>query len=296
MARAKEKAELSSRAKSKLEDLNLTVMQHSTAEKLLAEPLSYMPDNRFRRPREMAAIMAEEILVHPGQTIKPEQEQILFLQMNYTKYKLGAYRAKLLRQAVWQQDDMLGLLDWNRKQLELRSKIVTANMGLVLAMAKHVTYSGVEFGDLISEGSMALLRASEKFDASRGIKFSTYACRAIFKGFSRAAKMTYRYRSRFPAQWDPDLETPSFRELLLQQGQAQQIDELQAILRENLADLSGTELSVVRMRFSLDDSDSPLTLKEVGHKLGLTKERIRQIQNRALNKLREVAEHHIIMG
>ena len=63
---------------------------------------------------------------------------------------------------------------------------------------------------------------------------------------------------------------------------------------KNLADLSGIEQSVVEMRFSLDQShQSPLTLKQVGAKLGLTKERIRQIQNKALAKLRVTAEEHM---
>lgn len=287
---------LSRAARKKLDQLKLTALQYTTAEKLLLTPADFMPDRQFRHPSKMAPIMAQDIRVAPGQTLDSHQEPTLFLQMNYSRYKLSCLSKRLLRQGTWQQEDILELLQWNRQQLELRSRIVTANMGLVLAMAKHVTYSGVEFSELISEGSMALLRATEKFDCSRGWKFSTYACRAIFKGFSRAAKQNYRYRNHFPTQWDPALETQEVQAGRREENQAERVDELLAILRDNDAELSGTELSVVKMRFSLGDGDSPLTLKEVGRRLGLTKERIRQIQNKALEKIREVAENRIVMG
>jgi len=292
-----QKTKLSKKAIAKLDALGLTGAERIIVKKLLLTPIDYMPDPQFRRPRQMAPIIAEEIATVPGQTLTPEQEKTLFMQMNYSRYKLSRKRDRLLRKGRWEKEEVLELIRLNKKQLSLRSKIVTANMGLVLAMAKHVTYSGVEFSELISEGSMALLRATEKFDCSRGWKFSTYACRAIFKGFSRAAKQNYRYRNRFPTQWDPALESDRMGAMRRHEdNQIEQITEIREILRENLAELSEMELSVVQMRFSLGNGDSPLTLKEVGRRLGLTKERIRQIQNKALAKLRQVAEQRMVMG
>jgi RNA polymerase sigma factor (sigma-70 family) len=67
------------------------------------------------------------------------------------------------------------------------------------------------------------------------------------------------------------------------------------VLRENLAELSPIEQSVIRLRFSLDRNVSgAMTLKQVGEKLGLTKERIRQIQLKALAKLREATEERMV--
>ena len=71
---------LSTRTRSKLDKLHLSPTQYATAEKLLSSPMAYMADKRFRRPREMATIMAEDVWVGPGQTLTLHQEQILFLK------------------------------------------------------------------------------------------------------------------------------------------------------------------------------------------------------------------------
>ena len=98
------------------------------------------------------------------------------------------------------------LLALKRGELKARTQITQANIPLVLAMAKRCKLAAVDFAELISEGNMALLRSVDKFDCARGFKFSTYACRAILKSFSRVATKTSRYRSRFPVEFDPALE------------------------------------------------------------------------------------------
>ena len=80
--------------------------------------------------------------------------------------------------------------------------------------------------------------------------------------------------------------------------QADLADEFKVIFKENLADLTDIEKSVVKLRFSIgkETSEEPQTLKNIGETLGLTKERIRQIQNNALDKLRVVAEERLIFS
>jgi RNA polymerase primary sigma factor len=293
--RIETKKNISGKISAKMARLNLGSLQQSLLENILAEPIAYMPDPRFRRPSVMEEVLDSEVAVFPGTSLSAAQEEILFLQLNYTRYRMCQIRRRLLRKPSWRQDDLAELLTCYNTQLRCRSKIVTANMGLVLAMARRVNYAGVELTDLISEGSMALLRATEKFDCSRGWKFSTYACRAILKAFSRAAKQSYRYRSFFPAQLDTSLEKDNHVEHRREEVRDDWIDEVRVIMGKNLADLSAIEQSVVQMRFSLNrDSAGPLTLKEVGDKLGLTKERIRQIQNKALIKLRQVAQERMV--
>jgi len=275
----------------KIAKLSLSAAQKKKLERILSEPFAYIPDTRFSRPSVMKPIMAHNVTTSPAAPMRPDDEQILFLQMNYARHRMCQLRRKLLRKSFWQEREVRQLLQLYQKQLEYRSNIVTSNIGLVLAMIHRAAYPGVEHTDLISEGSMALLRAADKFDCSRGFKFSTYACRAILKGFSRAAKQSYRYHRLFCNPFNLSLQKDDTIEVNHAQHQKELVDEVQMIMRDNLADLSNIELSVVRLRFSLpDNQDSPLTLKQVGQRLGLTKERIRQIQNNALEKLRAIAE------
>ena len=279
----------------KIAKLNLPTVQKKAMEDILATTIAYMPDERFSHKSVIEPIMKHQVTARPNIPLSTEDEQSLFLQMNYTRHQMCKHRRHLLRQGQWKEKDVQRLLEEHQDQLEYRSKIVTANMGLVLSMVKRAKYPGIEFTDLVSEGSMALLRAAEKFDCARGFKFSTYACRAILKGFSRTAKQDYKYRSLFPTQLDNSMEKDDKIERDYQESRKELVDEVHAIMNNNLADLSEIEMSVLQMRFSIESEQIiPLTLKQAGAKLHLTKERIRQIQNNALKKMRTIAEERLV--
>ncbi len=285
----------SSRFEDKIQSLPLSTPEKHILDKLMVEAIAYIPGDNFNRPSIMNAILQQEVIITPGKALKKDQEVTLFAQMNYSRHRMCLVRRKLLRLANWDMEDVRELLALNQRQLNCRSQIVTSNMGLVLSLAQKIKYPGVEFTDLVSEGSMALLRSVEKFDFTKGFKFSTYACRAIMKGFSRAAKQFYNYHTRFPAQLDPAMERPDLNEHNRVEHQEDLAHEVDIIMQRNLADLNELEKSVVKMRFSLGDQYSkPMTLKSVGETLGLTKERIRQIQNSALSKLKSVAEERLL--
>ena len=223
-------------------------------------------------------------------TLTTREEQRLFLRLNYARYRMAAlverFAGRRLPTGVVRE-----LLWWHEQTQTTRDEIVRANMPLVLAMAKRTRLGNVDYMELISEGNMALLRSVEKFDCGRGFKFSTYACRAILKSFSRVAMKSSRYRGRFPTEFDPTLEKSSYQEEVREHVEADCVDELRGIIKENTAALNDVEVKVLRARFALGrvdglDGEGPKTLEQVGLLIGVTKERVRQIQNRALEKLR----------
>ena len=222
-----------------------------------------------------------------------EQERDLFLRMNYAKYRLReeAQQARKDRLPIGTARKILKL---HRLESHTRSHLVQRNLPLVLSMAKKTHIRGVDFGDMVSEGNMALLRAVDGFDCSRGFKFSTYACRAIMKSFSRLASKTNRYRSRFPTEFDPAYEKSDWIETQRHEAAAYCTEELVKILQSNSANLSEAELEVIKGRFAFEDGQNRRTLVEMGKILGLTKERIRQIQKKAVGKLRETLEAKLV--
>ncbi|HVZ92921.1 MAG TPA: sigma-70 family RNA polymerase sigma factor [Phycisphaerales bacterium] len=231
------------------------------------------------------------------------EEKVLFLQLNYARHRVSK-----LQEAVRESDSekptaeqARELLKWHRIAEELRVQIAETNLALVLAMAKRTRMSEVDFADLVSEGNMALLRAVDKFDCARGFKFSTYACRAILKAFSRQGMKLSKYRQRFPTDFDPKLEKSNFVEKKRSEFESDAAHEVKRIVTENHADLSDIEKTVIEHRFRLhaepggaESGGKPMTLEQVGQIIGVTKERVRQIQNKALEKIRlELEESYL---
>jgi RNA polymerase sigma factor (sigma-70 family) len=184
------------------------------------------------------------------------------------------------------------ILRWYRVAKVYREQIAETNLALVLAMAKRTRMSEVDFADLVSEGNMALLRSVDKFDCGRGFKFSTYACRAILKAFSRQGIKFSKYRQRFPTDFDPALEKSNHVETVRATHERESADEVKHIVLTNQAELTDVERTVIHHRFGLDGGTErlPLTLEQVGQIIGVTKERVRQIQNKALEKIRTALE------
>ncbi len=279
----------------KIASLKISKFQRKLVMRLLCEPPDFMPDDRFTDPTFAAYIEKETfpILSENEKDTRPEEE--IFLAFNYTRFKLRELCEKMLKSNRWTFQDIKQLLNLYQRQYDIRSAIVANNMGLVLAMSKRINTQDIEFNDLVSEGNMALLRAAEKFDCSRGWKFSTYACRAILKGFSKVAKLNFRYRSRFSVQLEPEMIKDNHTEQTREVKHNDWVDEVRYVVDQNLANLSDIERSVVKMRFyQKGENRKPMTLKQVGEILGLTKERIRQIQNKALIKLRSIVEERMV--
>ena len=219
-----------------------------------------------------------------------EQERSLFLKFNYARFMIAKIQTRLDGRSP-NLKTKRELLEWNQTATRYREQIAETNLALVLAMAKRTRLIDVDFGDLVSEGNMALMRSVDKFDCERGFKFSTYACRAILKAFSRHGMKMSRYRQRFPMEFDPAFEKSDHLANTRAQNDQECADEVRHIVLNNDADLSDVELAVIEHRFGVgNEADEPLrrtlTLEQVGQIIGVTKERVRQIQNKALAKLK----------
>ena len=279
------------------------------AAELLADEIDFMDSPEFRKPgaerriydlappvprpsvtwyRPMMDTIGEPgQRRHEGIVLTAAQERVIFTQFNYARYRMRRIQ-KALRGRAPNADEVRELLRWHATATRLREQIAETNLALVLAMAKRVRLGENEFADLIGEGNMALMRSVDKFDCGRGFKFSTYACRAILKAFSRHGIKLAKHRQRFPVEFDPALEQGEGIRAVRVQGERQDVAELREIVEQNRAELSEVERAVVMHRFALEGSDQGRqpTLAQVGRLIGLTKERVRQIQNQALEKLR----------
>jgi RNA polymerase sigma factor (sigma-70 family) len=236
----------------------------------------------------------DQAITGAPQLMSAAEERLMFYRFNYCKLRLARLKREIRTEGLT-LDRTKDFLEWHRKLEHFREYLVRTNLALVLAMAKRTRLGDADFAEIVSEGNMALLRAIEKFNVDRGFKFSTYACRAILKGFSRTAMKATRHRNRFPVEFEPDLEKSDWQDRRRDAVEEDCIDELKAIVERNLADLSNIEQTVIRRRFNWKQADeSPLTLEEVGRIIGVTKERVRQIQNKALAKIRAVMEDGVL--
>lgn len=244
---------------------------------------------KARRPAGLPPYLAS---LYEIPLLSREQEQHLFRMYNYLKYKASKLRGQLdsLHPKAPVMDEIELLYE---RIVEIKNQISKANLRLVVSIAKRHVTAEQNFFELVSDGNVSLLRAAEKFDFARGNKFSTYASWAIMKNFARTIPSEYRQRDRFRTSHDELFAITQEKRanpMLEESAQKDRIAKISRILKR----LDEREQKIIIGRFGLDHSREPQTLKEVGAQLGVTKERIRQIEARALGKLRLAAQEEKI--
>ena len=254
--------------------------------KLLKNGVRFQDSTKFSDPEWVHYIKNKEIELDPGTPPTHPQHELLFSKLHYTRFILEKIRQKILSATHIRIEWIKAMLIIDRRQATIRDLVTTSNMGLVLSMAQKCRYKNLEYGELVSEGAMALLRVTECYDYRLGYHFSTYACRAIGKSFVRLAKKQFKNNRVMYIDYDPALEKDDTCQQIREQRILDTIRQVRHYVLGNQGNLSEIERQVLKMRFSVGDfHGNQMTLKDIGSVLGLSKERIRQIQNQAVDKL-----------
>jgi len=283
------------------------VVNEVRAGRLLQRPIEYIDHESFDDPGSAAEIMAPMPSSEDAQytrsrvpkglpayleslyevpLLSREQEQHLFRKMNYLKYRAAKLREQL--DVVHVSAGLTAEIENFLEQAsEIKNQLVRANLRLVVSIAKRHVRPNRGFFELVSDGNMSLIRAAEKFDFSRGNKFSTYASWAIMKNFARSipgeSHRTDRFRTGQEAVFDgvADERRNEFE-------QESHLRRMRETIGKSLDELDDRERQIIIARFGLDETNDPQTLEQLGVAFGVTKERVRQLEARALEKLRKV--------
>ncbi len=218
-----------------------------------------------------------------------EDESRLFWRMNFLKFR-AAQLAQALDPRRATDAELRRVESLERAAVALRNQLVECNLRLVTSRARRFADStGLRLDELISEGHVALLNAVEKFDFSRGNKFSTYATTAIHHQMVARLHRVRRDGDRVHLQQSETLDAvPGEGRSVESQASVAEIGRLLGAMIERLDE---REQHIVRSRFGLTSAEATKTIKSIAEDFGVTKQRVQQLQVRALNKLRDMACH-----
>ncbi len=295
---------------------------------------------RATKESDPLALYLKQISKYPLLTIDDEQEigkKVQHVKLSVVSLK-EAYAERASDPAFLRESSKL-----EASLRDLKNRMITSNLRLVVSIAKNYQHRGLGLLDLIDEGNIGLIEAVERFDYTRGCRFSTYGTwwirqaiiksladkgriiripihmlNTISKCFFVAKQLTQDLgRDPSPEELSEYLEIPPhrIREIMSLSQETTSLDTtvdddnntrlsdlisddsliepfelvftatLQETMDEVLSQLTEREMKIIKLRFGLTDK-GPLTLEETGKLLGITRERVRQIQSKAIGKLR----------
>ena len=286
------------------------IAAETRAEILLEQPIDFMDSDEFSEPGAEQRILVEPPENPKARLTRPppdlpaylaalyqlpiltrEQEQHHFRKMNFLSWQAVEARQELLearptgRRGRAAMERVEALLEESGGE---KNFLIRSNLRLVVSIAKKHLRPGMNFFEMVSDGNLSLIRAIEKFDYTRGNKFSTYATWAIMRNFARSVPREHRQQDRFRTGLDelfPGRSDERSNPFLAQRHRRQH----QLVIQEILEHLDPREREVITRRYGLTEGSEPQTLEQVGRRFGVTKERIRQLESRALKKLQRVA-------
>jgi RNA polymerase primary sigma factor len=296
------------------------VLSEIRAQRLLDQPIEHIDHASFDDPALAASIVApmpdaeafeehrramripkdappELISNYEMPLLTKDQEQHLFRKMNFLKYHASNMLGEMQLPS--------GLINYGKLRVEtldqieaslkeanqIKELLIRCNMRLVTSIAKRHSGQAENFFELLSDGNISLMRAVEKFDYSRGNKFSTYASWAIMKNFARSIPDEKNRRERF-VTGNEELFDAAEDKRTQEKDMLAAAEQATAKVNRLLEHLEPREREIIRMRAGLDSGADGMTLEKIGEKLGITKERVRQLNVRAMKKLRTIVETH----
>jgi RNA polymerase primary sigma factor len=231
-------------------------------------------------PTHLRGFCETKLLTH-------EQEAALFREMNFAKYRADEAR-EWLDSDCHDQEAVQAIEALLERAQAIRDHLVKANTRLVISTVKKFVTPQQSFDDLLSEGTLTLMHAVEKFDYDRGFRFSTYAYRSIarsaYRAVSDARKDESRYR-RDAEDWAFEQEETQASSTATEQTWS----NLRDLTKTMLAKLDPRERLIIRSRYALGAHRKVRTFQDLANRLGVSKERVRQLERRAVSKLSAMA-------
>jgi RNA polymerase primary sigma factor len=296
------------------------ILKHRRIQTLLAKKIEFIYSDEFAGenaqeditgPREVLEILDKRLMPRKKEeaygdyienlknapVLNRQQELDLFRRYNYLKYRAAQVREQI-RKGQTRSANLDEVEQCLAEAEAIKELIIRANLRLVVSIAGRHTITGANIADLVSIGNVSLMQAVEKFDYTRGFRFSTYASWVITKDFARRlpgekirADRTVGVQAEI-GQQQADIQTD------IAAVERARNDLIQTIKNN----LDSREQFVIINHFGLEGTlvrKNKKTLKQIGDELGVGKERVRQIELVALQKLRQTLspeQFDLLMG
>ena len=219
-----------------------------------------------------------------------EQEMVLFRTMNHLKFHANSLRTRLNPETF--EESIVSKIESLLSDAEkIRDHIIKSNLRLVISIVKKFVTPQHPFDELLSDSMLTLMKAVDKFDFDRGFRFSTYAYRSVSRDVYTSIKIARIEESRVTRdaeEWAFEQQDDESLSLMSDQTWSN-IRELTASM---LSKLDRRERFIVRCRYALGGHHRVRSFQYLADKLGVSKERVRQLEKRAVNKLKNIASDY----